>query len=43
MSILEGLVLDAVPSGDHRLIVLPIRFSNLDAAPVRAVLRLAGD
>lgn len=39
MSILEGLVLDAVPAGDYELIALPLRLSELDAAPVRAVLR----
>ncbi len=39
MAILEGLVLDAVPPGDYELIALPLKFANLDAAPVRAVLR----
>jgi arylformamidase len=39
MSILEGLVLDEVPAGDYELIALPLRFKNLDASPVRAVLR----
>jgi arylformamidase len=39
LSILEGLVLDAVPPGDYELIALPINFADLDAAPVRAVLR----
>jgi arylformamidase len=39
MSILEGLVLDAVPAGDYELIALPLRLAELDAAPVRAVLR----
>lgn len=39
MAILEGLVLDAVPAGRYELIALPIKFANLDAAPVRAVLR----
>jgi arylformamidase len=39
MAILEGLVLDDVPPGDYELIALPIKFANLDAAPVRAVLR----
>jgi arylformamidase len=28
-----------VPPGDYELIALPIKFANLDAAPVRAVLR----
>jgi arylformamidase len=39
MAILEGLVLDAVPSGDYELIALPLRFTELDASPVRAILR----
>jgi arylformamidase len=39
MSILEGLVLDQIPAGDYELIALPLRLSDLDAAPVRAVLR----
>jgi arylformamidase len=39
MSILEGLVLDAVAEGDYELIALPLALAGLDAAPVRAVLR----
>lgn len=39
LSILEGLVLDAVAPGDYELIALPLAFAELDAAPVRAVLR----
>jgi arylformamidase len=39
LSILEGLVLDAVPPGDYELIALPLALAGLDAAPVRAVLR----
>ncbi|WP_250523138.1 MULTISPECIES: arylformamidase [unclassified Caballeronia] len=39
MAILEGLVLDAVAPGDFELIALPLKFSTLDASPVRAVLR----
>jgi arylformamidase len=39
MTILEGLALDAVPPGDYELIALPLRLANLDASPVRAVLR----
>ncbi len=39
MAILEGIVLDAVAEGDYELIALPLRFSHLDASPVRAVLR----
>ncbi|HLY56403.1 MAG TPA: arylformamidase [Stellaceae bacterium] len=42
MSILEGLVLDAAAAGDYELIALPLRLSDLDAAPVRAVLREVG-
>lgn len=40
MAILEGLLLDEVPSGDYELIALPLKFTHLDASPVRAVLRL---
>jgi arylformamidase len=39
LSILEGLVLDGVAQGDYELIALPLAFAELDAAPVRAVLR----
>jgi arylformamidase len=39
MAVLEGLVLDGVPEGDYELIALPLKLANLDAAPVRAVLR----
>lgn len=39
MAILEGLVLDEVPQGDYELIALPLKFTHLDASPVRAVLR----
>ncbi|TAL92048.1 MAG: arylformamidase [Paraburkholderia sp.] len=39
MAILEGIVLDAVEEGDYELIALPLRFTTLDASPVRAVLR----
>ncbi len=39
MGILEGLVLDGVPAGDWELIALPLKLADLDAAPVRAVLR----
>ncbi len=39
LAILEGLVLDAVPPGDYELIALPLPFQDLDASPVRAVLR----
>ncbi|MBL8511995.1 MAG: arylformamidase [Betaproteobacteria bacterium] len=39
MAILEGLVLDEVPPGDYELIALPLKLANLDASPVRAILR----
>jgi len=39
LAILEGLVLDDVAPGDYELIALPLKLANLDAAPVRAVLR----
>ncbi len=39
MAILEGLVLDDVPSGDYELIALPLKLATLDASPVRAILR----
>jgi len=39
MSILENLLLDDVPEGAYELIALPLKLMNLDASPVRAVLR----
>ena len=39
---LEGLVLDGVPPGIYELIALPLRLDDLDASPVRAVLRSPG-
>jgi arylformamidase len=39
MAILEGLVLDDVAAGDYELIALPLKFTALDASPVRAILR----
>ena len=39
MAILEGIILDDVTEGDYELIALPLKFSDLDASPVRAVLR----
>ncbi len=39
MRILENLVLAHVEPGDYELIALPLKFANLDASPVRAVLR----
>jgi arylformamidase len=39
MSVLEGLVLDEPPPGDYELIALPLPLAEMDAAPVRAILR----
>lgn len=39
LRILEGLVLDDVPQGDYELIALPLKLTQADASPVRAVLR----
>ena len=39
MRILENLELAHVEPGDYELIALPLKFENLDASPVRAVLR----
>jgi arylformamidase len=39
MAILEGLVLDEIAAGDYELIALPLKLTELDASPVRAVLR----
>lgn len=39
MRILENLVLSEAEPGDYELIALPLKFENLDASPVRAVLR----
>lgn len=38
--ILENLALAGVEPGDYELIALPLKLAGLDAAPVRAVLRL---
>lgn len=38
VAILECLDLEEVPQGDYRLVALPLKFSALDASPVRAVL-----
>jgi arylformamidase len=40
MRILEGLCLDAAPEGAYELIAAPLKLQGLDAAPVRAVLRV---
>ena len=39
MRVLENLLLDEVPEGDYELIALPLRLTQADASPVRAVLR----
>lgn len=39
MRILEGLVLDDVPTGPYELIALPLKIAGADASPVRAILR----
>jgi len=39
LRVLENLVRDAVPEGDYELIALPLRWTQADASPVRAVLR----
>lgn len=38
MSVLEGLLLSTVPEGLYTLIALPLRLTDADASPVRAVL-----
>ena len=39
MAVLEGLLLDEVAAGDYELIALPLKWQDIDASPVRAVLR----
>lgn len=39
LGILEGLVLGKVAPGEYELIALPLNIQNVEAAPVRAVLR----
>ena len=39
LRVLENLVLDEVPAGDHELIALPLKLTEADASPVRALLR----
>lgn len=39
MAILEGIVLDEVPEGDYELVALPLKLADMDASPVRAILR----
>ena len=38
VALLEHLALDAVEPGDYQLVALPLRFDDLDASPVRAIL-----
>ncbi len=40
MRILEGLCLDEAPEGAYELIAPPLKLEGLDAAPVRALLRV---
>ncbi|MDR3066181.1 MAG: arylformamidase [Comamonas sp.] len=39
LRVLENLVLDAVSEGDYELIALPLKLTEADASPVRAILR----
>ena len=39
IAILENLLLDEVPVGTYELIAYPLRLTEADASPVRAVLR----
>jgi arylformamidase len=39
LRVLENLVLDDVAEGDYELIALPLKLTQADASPVRAVLR----
>lgn len=38
VALLEHLALDGVEEGDYQLVALPLRFDDLDASPVRAIL-----
>jgi len=38
VALLENLDLEAVEPGNYRLVALPLRFEDLDASPVRAIL-----
>lgn len=38
VALLEDLDLSGVPEGDYQLVALPLRFQDLDASPVRAIL-----
>ncbi|QXZ09648.1 arylformamidase [Comamonas sp. Y33R10-2] len=39
LRVLENLVLDTVDEGDYELIALPLKLTEADASPVRAILR----
>jgi arylformamidase len=39
LRVLENLVLDDVAAGDYELIALPLKLTQADASPVRAILR----
>lgn len=39
LRVLENLVLDNVAEGDYELIALPLKLTEADASPVRAILR----
>ena len=38
VALLEDLDLSGVPEGNYQLVALPLRFKDLDASPVRAIL-----
>ena len=38
VALLEDLNLEGVPEGEYQLVALPLRFQDLDASPVRAIL-----
>jgi arylformamidase len=38
VALLEDLDLEGVPDGEYQLVALPLRFQDLDASPVRAIL-----
>jgi len=38
VALLEDLDLEGVPEGEYQLVALPLRFQDLDASPVRAIL-----
>ena len=42
VALLEHLALDTVDPGDYQLVAVPLRFDDLDASPVRAILIRSG-